>query len=134
MITEWLVTRRCGTKFFRWIAKVWRHCEVHPNANISSNLRLGHGGFGIVIGNCQIGRDVTIMQGTTIGNKGLLQGGFPTISNGVFIGSNCDIIGDITLGDYCTIGAGSVITKTIPRDSIAYNQKDTVVKYKEDYK
>ncbi len=128
MITEYLITRKGKrTKpFGRWIAKVFRHCVVHPYAIIGNNFRLGHGGFGVVIGNCDIGDNVTIMQGTTLGNKGK-KGEFPEIYDNVFIGSNCDIIGPISIGKNSVIGSGSVITKSIPKDCIAYNKKKTII-------
>jgi len=124
MITEWLITHG---RFCRWIVKWWRHCDVHPNAIIGYNLKLGHGGFGVVIGNCVIHNNVTIMQGTTIGNRRSGEDS-PEINSNVFIGSNCDIIGDIGIGNDVIIGAGSIITKTIPSFCTAYNKQELIIK------
>lgn len=132
MITEWLITRRHGRKFFRWIAKNFRSCEVHPDAKIGKNIRLGHGGKGIVVGNCRIGDNVLIMHNVSLVNdfisKDAIKKGFPSIEDRVIIGTGSIIIGGRVIGKGSIIGAGSIITKDILPNSITYNEKKTIIK------
>ncbi|MFD0791988.1 serine acetyltransferase [Mucilaginibacter litoreus] len=87
---------------------------------IGVGLNLGHGGAVVVNSDTVIGDRVLLRQFTTIGNKGLNMSGSPVIGNDVEIGANCVLIGDITIGNNVIIGAGSVVTKSIPADSVAY--------------
>ncbi len=92
--------------------------EIHPAAQIGQGLFIDHGS-GVVIGEtAEIGDNVTIYQGVTLGGTGLQQGKrHPTIGNGVTIGSGAKLLGPITVGDGAKIGANSVVIHNVPKDS-----------------
>lgn len=89
--------------------------EIHPGAQIGRRLFIDHGS-GIVIGEtAEIGDDVIIYQGVTLGGTGKEKGKrHPTIGNNVMISAGAKILGSITIGDYSKIGAGSVVLNDVP--------------------
>jgi serine O-acetyltransferase len=88
--------------------------SIHPAATIGSSVYLDHA-TGIVIGaNVTIGDDVTILQNVSIGRRGELPTRSPRIGRGVFIGAGATILGDIGIGDFAKIGAGTVVTDDVP--------------------
>jgi serine O-acetyltransferase len=89
--------------------------EIHPGAQIGRRFFIDHG-CGVVIGETAIiGDDVTIFQGVTLGGTGKEKGKrHPTVGNQVVIGAETIVLGNITIGDNSTIGAGSVVTKSVP--------------------
>ncbi|NLM51749.1 MAG: serine O-acetyltransferase [Firmicutes bacterium] len=89
--------------------------EIHPSATIGDGLFIDHG-MGVVIGETtEIGDNVTIYQGVTLGGTGKDQGKrHPTIGNNVVIGAGAKILGPIKVGDCAKIGAGSVVLKEVP--------------------
>lgn len=89
--------------------------EIHPGARIGEGLFIDHG-MGVVIGETsEIGDNVTIYQGVTLGGTSLQKiKRHPTIQNNVVIGVGAKIIGDITIGENSKIGAGSVVINSVP--------------------
>jgi serine O-acetyltransferase len=100
------------------IARSMTGIEIHPGATIGRRLFIDHG-MGVVIGETsEIGDDVLIYQGVTLGGTGKEQGKrHPTLGNGVVIGSGAKVLGNIVLGDYVKVGAGSVVTRSVPAHS-----------------
>jgi serine O-acetyltransferase len=92
--------------------------EIHPGAKIGRRLFIDHG-LGVVIGETAIvGDDVTLYQGVTLGGTGKEHGKrHPTIEDDVVIGSGAKILGNITVGRNCRIGAGSVVLRSVPENS-----------------
>ena len=92
--------------------------EIHPGARIGKGLFIDHG-MGVVIGEtAEIGENVLIYQGVTLGGTGHEQGKrHPTIGNDVVIGSGAKVLGSIRIGDGARIGAGSVVTKPVMPDA-----------------
>ncbi len=92
--------------------------EIHPGATIGRRLVIDHG-TGIVIGETtEIGDDVLIYQGVTLGGTGKDVGKrHPTIGNGVMISAGSKVLGPITIGDNSRIAAGAVVLKDVPPDS-----------------
>jgi serine O-acetyltransferase len=92
--------------------------EIHPGARIGRRLFIDHG-QGVVIGETAIvGDDVTLYQGVTLGGTGKEQGQrHPTIEDRVVVGDGAKILGNITVGKNCRIGAGSVVLRNVPDDS-----------------
>ena len=129
MISEWLIKNKAF-----WSAKILMHCDVHPSCLIGDNLKFGHGGRGVCIGNAVIGNNGTIMQGVQIINNFTTYGNedwsFPTIEDNVIIGTHAIILGKITIGANSIIGAGAIVTKDVPPNSIVYSKKDLVIKEK----
>lgn len=89
--------------------------EIHPGATIGQRFFIDHG-LGVVIGETtEIGNNVLMYQGTTLGGTGKEKGKrHPTIGNNVVIGADATILGAITVGDNAKIGAGSVVVKRVP--------------------
>jgi serine O-acetyltransferase len=88
--------------------------SIHPAARIGSSVYLDHA-TGIVIGaNVEIGDDVIILQNVSIGRSSEMPARSPRVGRGVFIGAGATILGDISIGDFAKIGAGTVVTCTVP--------------------
>lgn len=109
-------------EFIMFLVRCSINIEIHPAATIGKRLFIDHG-TGVVIGATSIiGDDVTMYHGVTLGGVG--RGGstgkrHPTVENGVTIGAGAKILGDITLGEGCIIGANAVVLKDIPSFSTA---------------
>jgi serine O-acetyltransferase len=89
--------------------------EIHPGARIGRRFFIDHG-MGVVIGETsEIGDDVLLYQGVTLGGTGKDTGKrHPTIGNGVVIGTGAKILGNIRIGDHAKVGAGSVVVRPVP--------------------
>jgi serine O-acetyltransferase len=100
------------------LARLLTGIEIHPGATIGTGLFIDHG-MGVVIGEtCEIGDNVLIYQGVTLGGTGKDKGKrHPTIGNNVMIGAGVKIIGPFKVGDNSRIGAGSVVLREVPPDS-----------------
>lgn len=103
--------------------------EIHPAAKIGKRFFIDHG-TGVVIGETtEIGDDVTIYQGVTLGGTGKDIGKrHPTIGNGVMIGSGAKVLGPFKVGDNTNIAAGAVVLEEIPPESTAVGVPARVVK------
>jgi len=97
------------------IARFLTGIEIHPGAKIGRRIFIDHG-TGVVIGEtAEIGDNVTIYQGSTLGGTGKEKGKrHPTIGNNVVISSGAKVLGPFTVGDNSKIGAGSVVLKEVP--------------------
>ena len=104
----WVLLARMISQFNRWLTGI----EIHPGAKIGRKLFIDHG-MGVVIGETtEIGDNVTIYQGATLGGTGKERGKrHPTIGNNVVISSGAKILGPFKVGDNSKIGAGSVVLK-----------------------
>jgi serine O-acetyltransferase len=103
--------------------------EIHPGATIGKRFFIDHG-TGVVIGEtAEIGDDVTIYQGVTLGGTGKDTGKrHPTIGNGVMIGSGAKVLGPFKVGDNSNIASGAVVLDEIPPNSTAVGVPARVVK------
>ena len=92
--------------------------EIHPSASIGQGLFIDHGA-GVVIGEtADIGNDVTLYQGVTLGGTGFATGKrHPTVQDNVTIGSGAKLLGPITIGHGAKIGANSVVITDVPANS-----------------
>lgn len=105
----------------RWLSQVARFLtgiEIHPAAQIGHRLFIDHG-MGVVIGETTIvGDDVTLYQGVTLGGTGKEKGKrHPTLRSNVVVGAGAKVLGNITIGENCRIGAGSVVLRDVPDNS-----------------
>jgi serine O-acetyltransferase len=102
--------------------------EIHPGAKIGKGVFIDHGA-GVVIGEtAEVGDNVTMYQGVTLGGTGKERGKrHPTIGNNVVIGAGAIILGNITIGDNSRIGAGSVVVKSVPPNATAVGVPAKVV-------
>lgn len=103
--------------------------EIHPAAVIGKRFFIDHG-TGVVIGETtEIGDDVTLYQGVTLGGTGKDVGKrHPTIGNGAMIGAGAKVLGPITVGDNSNIAAGAVVLEDIPANCTAVGVPAKVVK------
>jgi serine O-acetyltransferase len=105
--------------------------EIHPAAKIGPGFFIDHG-MGVVIGETtEIGENVTLYQGVTLGGTGKETGKrHPTIGNNVVIGAGAKILGNIRIGNNVKIGANSVVIKDVPDDSTVVGVPGIVVRQK----
>ncbi|MBQ6873668.1 MAG: serine O-acetyltransferase [Clostridia bacterium] len=103
--------------------------EIHPGAKIGRRFFIDHG-TGVVIGEtAEIGDDVTIYQGVTLGGTGKDKGKrHPTIGNNVMIGAGAKVLGPFTVGNNCNIAAGSVVLDAIPDNCTAVGSPARIVR------
>jgi serine O-acetyltransferase len=88
--------------------------SIHPSAAVGRSVFLDHG-TGIVVGAfVTIGDEVTIMQNVTLGRGGKADGGAPTIGRGVLLSAGATVLGEVVVGDFAKIGAGSIVTTDVP--------------------
>lgn len=111
---KWLA--RVVSNFGRWLTGI----EIHPGAKIGRRFFIDHG-MGIVIGEtAEIGDDVTLYQGVTLGgtswNKGKRH---PTLEDGVVVGAGAKVLGPFTVGAGAKIGSNAVVTKAVPPGATA---------------
>jgi serine O-acetyltransferase len=102
--------------------------EIHPAARLGPGLFIDHG-MGVVIGETsEVGDNVTIYQGVTLGGTSLeRKKRHPTIGNNVVIGSGAKILGPFTVGDNSKIGSGSVVVKEVPPNSVVVGVPGRVI-------
>ncbi len=102
---------RLISQFSRFITGI----EIHPGAQIGEGLFIDHG-TGVVIGEtAEVGNNVTVYQGVTLGGTGKEKGKrHPTVGNNVVISAGAKVLGNIRIGDNAKIGAGSVVLRDVP--------------------
>jgi len=120
----WFTLARVISQFTRATTGI----EIHPGAKIGRRFFIDHG-MGIVIGETsEIGDDVLMYQGVTLGGTGKGTGKrHPTIGNEVVIGTGAKILGNIRVGDHVKVGAGSVIVRSVPDHSTVVGVPGRVV-------
>jgi serine O-acetyltransferase len=108
--------------------RMFTQIEIHPAARIGSGFFIDHGS-GVVIGEtCEIGNDVTILQGVTLGGTGKEAGKrHPTIEDGVSIGTGAKVLGGFTVGAGSKIGANAVVLRNVPPNSTVVGVPGRVV-------
>ena len=102
--------------------------EIHPGAIIGRRFFIDHG-TGVVIGETtEIGDDVTLFQGVTLGGTGKEKGKrHPTIGNGVMVSTGAKVLGSIQVGDNAKIGAGAVVLQNVPPNTTVVGVPGRVV-------
>lgn len=115
------------------ISRFFTGIEIHPGAKIGKNLFIDHG-TGVVIGEtAEIGDNVTLYQGVTLGGTGKERGKrHPTVGNNALIGVGAKVLGAITIGENARIGGGAVVLKDVPPNSTAVGVPAKIVAYRPD--
>jgi serine O-acetyltransferase len=119
------VVARSISQFARFLTGI----EIHPGANIGERLFIDHG-LGVVIGEtAEVGDDVLLYQGVTLGGTGNQRGKrHPTVGNRVVVGTGASILGNIRLGDDAKVGAGSVVVHSVPEGATVVGIPGRVVR------
>jgi serine O-acetyltransferase len=114
----WRANLHLIARLLSQVARLLTGIEIHPAAVIGRRVFIDHGS-GVVIGETAIvGDDVTLYQGVTLGGTGHEHGKrHPTLRDGVFAGSNAQILGNICIGENSRVGAGSVVLRDVPPNS-----------------
>jgi len=115
------------------LARFLTGIEIHPGATIGSGLFIDHG-MGVVVGETtEIGDNVTLFQGVTLGGTGKQRGKrHPTIGSHVVVGAGAKVLGPITVGDYVKIGANSVVLQDVPDHSTVVGIPGRIVRIKDE--
>ena len=103
--------------------------EIHPGATIGKGLFIDHGS-GVIIGEtAELGDNVTLYQGVTLGGTGKEQGKrHPTLKDNVMVSAGAKVLGSFTIGENSKIGAGSVVLKEVPPNCTVVGVPGRVVK------
>ncbi len=130
-IAHWFYRHNCrfmARLVSQW-SRFWTGIEIHPGAIIGRRFVIDHG-MGIVIGEtAEVGDDVLIYQGATLGGTGKDQGKrHPTIGNNVLIGSGAKILGPFKVGDGSRIAANAVVLSEVPENATAVGVPARVVR------
>jgi len=130
-VAHWLWVRKVPLlpRLISHISRFLTGIEIHPGAKIGRRFFIDHG-MGVVIGEtAEIGDDVLIYQGVTLGGTGKEKGKrHPTIGNNVVIGAGAKVLGNIRIGNHVKIGAGSVVIKSVPDHSTVVGVPGRVVR------
>ena len=120
-ISHWLWNRgaRLTARVFAELTRILTGVEIHPGATLGSGLFIDHA-TGVVIGEtAEVGDDVTIYHGVTLGGSGRDTGKrHPTIGDRVIIGAGAKVLGAIKIGDDSRIGANAVVVKEVPSSAV----------------
>jgi serine O-acetyltransferase len=135
-----ILMHRLAHRLYRWgvplvprvisqISRFFTGIEIHPGARIGHRFFIDHGS-GVVIGETtEIGDDVLIYQGVTLGGTGAERGKrHPTIGHNVVIGTGAKVLGNIRIGDNVKVGAGSVVVHPVPDHSTVVGIPGRVVR------
>ena len=116
---------RCVSQLARFLTGI----EIHPGAKIGKELFIDHG-MGVVIGEtAEIGDHCVLYQGVTLGGTGKDKGKrHPNLGDNVMIGAGAKVLGPITIGSGSKVGAGAVVLREVPENSIAVGVPARIIK------
>ncbi|MES2719774.1 MAG: serine O-acetyltransferase [Pseudomonadota bacterium] len=111
----WMANWKGLARFISTLSRFWTGIEIHPGAKIGRRFFIDHG-MGVVIGEtAEIGDDVTLYHGVTLGGTSWDAGKrHPTLENGVVVGAGAKVLGPITISAGARIGSNAVVVKPVP--------------------
>jgi serine O-acetyltransferase len=120
-------------RFISQVSRFFTGIEIHPGATIGRRFFIDHG-MGVVIGETtQIGDDVLLYQGVTLGGTGNESGKrHPTLGNHVVVGTGAKVLGNIRIGNHVRIGAGSVVVHPVPDNSTVVGVPGRLVRLRDE--
>lgn len=124
----WQADHRLAARALSELTSTLTGVEIHPAAEIGRRVFIDHG-TGVVIGEtAEIGDDVLIYHGVTLGGESMRRDKrHPTVEHCVTLGANATLLGDITVGEHATVGAGAVVVDDVPAGStVAGNPAEPV--------
>jgi serine O-acetyltransferase len=139
-----ILAHRLAHKLYRWgvplaprvisqISRFFTGIEIHPGATIGRRFFIDHG-MGVVIGETtEIGDDVLLYQGVTLGGTGNETGKrHPTLGDHVVVGTGAKVLGNIRIGNHVRVGAGSVVVHPVPDNSTVIGVPGRVVRVRDE--
>jgi serine O-acetyltransferase len=134
-LAHWLWKRRIPfvPRALSQLARFITGIEIHPGATIGSGMFIDHG-MGVVIGETsEVGNNVTLFQGVTLGGTGKQRGKrHPTLGSHVVVGAGAKVLGPITIGDYVKVGANAVVLQDVPDHSTVVGIPGKIVRIKDE--
>src|SRR6267143_189073 len=140
-----ILLHRVAHRLYKWglplfprvlsqMSRFFTGIEIHPGATIGRRFFIDHGA-GVVIGETtEIGDDVLLYQGVTLGGTGNERGKrHPTLGNNVVVGTGATVLGNILIGNHVKIGAGSVVVRPAPDYSTVVGVPGHVVRARNEY-
>jgi serine O-acetyltransferase len=129
-IAHWFYKRKLFfiARVISQISRFFTGIEIHPGAKIGRRFFIDHG-MGVVIGEtCEIGDNVTVYQGVTLGGTGKEKGKrHPTVKDNALIATGAKVLGSITIGENAKVGAGAIVLNDVPDNSTVVGMKARVV-------
>ncbi|MHB0938806.1 MAG: serine O-acetyltransferase [Armatimonadota bacterium] len=116
-------------RFVSQVARFLTGIEIHPAAKIGDGLFIDHG-MGVIIGEtAELGRNVTLFQGVTLGGTGKEKGKrHPTLGDNVMVGAGAKVLGSFTVGDNALVGSNAVLLHPLPANATAVGVPAEVVR------
>ena len=128
----WLAEWRYLARLLAFVARLLSNVDIHPGATIGARLFIDHGA-GVVIGEtAEVGEDVTLYHGVTLGGTSWRKGKrHPTLGDGVLVGAGAKILGPISIGANARVGANSVVVEDVPPGCTVVGIPGKVVRLRE---
>jgi serine O-acetyltransferase len=124
----WLKNHHLIARWFSNIGRKWSGIEIHPGATIGKGLVIDHG-MGVVIGETAIIEDdCQLYHGVTLGGRGTSDvKRHPTLLKGAYVGAGAKVLGNITLGRNCKVGANAVVLIDVPDNATAVGMPARII-------
>ncbi len=124
----WSANYRFLARGLSFLVRGWTSVDIHPGAQLGPGLFIDHA-LGVVIGEtAEVGENVTLYHGVTLGGRGLEKGKrHPTVGNGVTVGAGAKVLGPITIGDGARIGANAVVVRPVPPNAVVVGVPGQIV-------
>jgi serine O-acetyltransferase len=128
----WRSGWRYPARLLAFVARLVSNVDIHPGAVIGPRLFIDHGA-GVVIGEtAEIGEDVTLYHGVTLGGTSWRKGKrHPTLGDGVLVGAGAKVLGPISVGNHARVGANSVVVQDVPEGCTVVGIPGKVVRLRE---
>ncbi len=128
----WRRQWRYPARLLAFVARLLSNVDIHPGATIGARFFIDHGACVVIGETAEIGDDVTLYHGVTLGGTSWRKGKrHPTLGNGVLVGAGAKVLGPITVGDNARVGANSVVVADVPEGCTVVGIPGKVVKLRE---